>query len=422
MKKRKREDNSMKKKALVFTLLMAFVFACTACGGGVADLVNKDKDKEEPVSNEVEEEIEEEEPEEEEKPEVSGSVNTPSELSDDIYSFQISIDGTVYQFPMWAKDFAALGWSYTGDNTQTLSSNQYTVAETWVKDDAKVYTCLANLTMNSLSYPESMVAGITLEEYYLQECDWEIILPKGIQYGKATRDDVIAAYGTPSDEYDGDLYYKMTYEYDIYQEVNLYVYKESGVLEKIEIRNIVELEGGDNSVDASVPDVVKDYKAPTELGDDLYTYNVELEGHLYTFPCPVSELVANGFQIKESGSNMEIGADSYGWVELTYDNQSYRCIVNNYADYATIVENCFISTMESSIYGPDFDLVIPCDIKRGDTEKAVLDKIKNFNYDVRTSDNFTYYTIYAPGDEYGSAFEITIKDGTVAIIEVEYDD
>ena len=417
----------MKKKLVILTLLMAFAMSCTACGGGLAGMLSKE-DKEPasaPVQDEteideieVEEEIEEVE-EETSKP--SGTVNTPSELSDDMYSFQVSIDGTVYQFPMWASDFAALGWEFDGTEDGTLASYEYTVAESWVKDGVEVYTCLANLTMNSLAYEDAMVAGIEFDKWNMEDCDWEIILPKGIKYGVSTRDDIIAAYGEPSYEYDGEMYYNMSYEYDSYQEIDFYVYKESGVLEEIEIRNMIELEGGDNSVDPTVPDEVKNYQAPTELGDDLYAYNIEIEGNLYALPFPVSELLANGFKIKESGTNMEIGAESYGWLEITYNNQSYRCIVHNFADYATIVENCFVTSFESDDYSADFDVTIPCGIKRDVTEDALLELIKDFNYEVETSGDYTYYSIFKPGDEYGSCYDIRVKDGVIVGIEVEYD-
>ena len=423
----------MKKKLVILALLMAFVMSCTACGGGVVGMLAKD-DKE-PVTdtqNEVEEDIEEdieedveevveEEEEEEETSKPSGTVNTPSELSDDLYSFQVSVEGTVYQFPMWASDFAALGWTFDGTADGTLASYEYTVAESWVKDDVEVYTTLANMTMNTLAYEDAAVAGIEFSKWNLENCDWEIILPKGIQYGVSTRDDIIAAYGEPSYEYDGDMYYNMSYEYDTYQEIDLYVYKDTGVLQEIEIRNMIELEGGDNSVDPTVPEAVKNYTAPTELGDDLYVYNIEIEGNLYALPFPVSELLDNGFTIKESESNMEIGAGSYGWVELVYNNQSYSCIVNNFADYATIVENCFVTSFESDEYYAKFDVTIPGDIKRGDTEKELLDVIKDFNYEVETSGDYTYYSIYKPGDEYGSAFDIRVKEGVIIGIEVEYD-
>jgi len=346
-------------------------------------------------------------------------ANVPSELSDDLYSFQISIDGTVYQFPMWYADFAATGWTYTKDaEAESLTSNQYTVAETWEKDGYKIYTQFANLTMNAAPFSKCIVAGITLEDYYLKDCPWAIILPKGIQYGVATRDNIIAAYGNPTSEYDGSMYYKMTYEYDRYREINLYVYKETGTLDKIELENMIELEGGDNSVDATVPDVVKNYTAPAALGDDLYQFNIELEGNLYTLPCPLSELLANGFTLTEKSAT-EVAADSFDWVELRYNNQNYRTIVRNYADYATVIENCFVTSMKSSIHGPEYALTIPCDIKRGDSEAEMLEKLKGFNYTVESSSSFTYYEVCNPAGSSLDRITITTNEGVVAIIEVE---
>lgn len=417
----------MKKRLL--TLLLALTCMCSLVGCSAAEETVETVSTEE-VSSETQEETTIEETTEEVTEETTESaekadrgdtsVTTPSELSDDIYSFQISIDGTVYQFPMWASDFAALGWTYDGDATQTLESNQYTAAETWIKDDYSVYTKLANLSLNSVSFEDSMVAGITLEEYYLKDCDWEIILPKGIQYGVSTKEDIIAAYGEPNYEYDGDNWYKMGYEYDLYQSVYLYVSAETGVLCEIEIENIIELEGADNSVNAEVPEIVKGYTAPTAVGDDLYVFNIELEGNLYTLPCPVSVFLENGFTINENNSDSAFGAGNIGWVELRYNNQSYRCLVHNYADYATTAENCFVTSMESSIYDPDFDLTIPCGIKRGDSEESVLEILKNFNYEVETPENseFTYYEVYDPDGSKLDGFTITTKGGEVVIIEV----
>lgn len=349
------------------------------------------------------------------------AVAAPSELSDDLYDFQISVDGTVYQFPMWAADFEALGWTYDGDASQTLSSNQYTTTERWNKGEFSVYTQLANLSMNTVGMTEAMVAGITFEEYQLEGCDWDIILPKGIQYGVSNTEDVIAAYGDPTDEYDGELYYKMTYEKDFYQEIHIYVSKETNVINKIEIQNIVELEGADNSVDSTVPDVVKNYKAPTSLGDDLYGFDIELEGNLYTLPCPVSELLANGFTINEDNSEAAFGAQGSGWLELVYNNQKFHTIVRNYADYATTAENCFLIDIESSCFEPDYNLVIPCGIKRGDSEESVLEILKDYNYEVEQSEgsDFTYYNVFDPEGSRLQGYTIVTKEGEVVIIEAD---
>ena len=419
----------MKKNAILLVLMMVLMLLVTACasGGGRNRGNDRDSRRDDVEDTEIEEDVEEDddveaEEEEEEKVTETTPATAPSELSDDIYSFQVSVDGTVYQFPMWAKDFAALGWTYDGDDSQTLTSNQYTVAETWVKGDLEVYTSLINLSMNEVTYKDAAVGGITFDEYDLKDTNVQIVLPKGIQFGVSTRDDIIAAYGEPTDEYDGSMYYNMTYEYDYYQEIDLYVYKETGTLDKIEIRNFIELEGADNSVDSTVPDVVKEYQAPTELGSDLYAFNIQLEGKLYKLPCPVSVLVENGFKIVEENSQMEIGADSYGWIELLYNNQTYRCIVDNYANYATVAENCFVTTMESSIYGPEFDLVIPGNIKVGDAETDVVEIIKNFNYEAETSGDFTYYEISDPEGSSLAGYELTVKEGKVISIDVQFDD
>lgn len=420
----------MKKKVLSILLASVLTLSLLGCAKTAdaepvteepATVVEEETVVEETTIEETTEEVIEETTEPVKEKPKRNAATAPTELSDDLYDFQISVDGTVYQFPMWAADFEALGWTYDGDASQTLSSNQYTTTERWNKGEFSVYTQLANLSMNTVGITEAMVAGITFEEYQLEGCDWEIILPKGIQYGVSNTEDVLAAYGDPTDEYDGELYYKMTYEKDFYQEIHIYVSKETNVINKIEIQNIVELEGADNSVDATVPDVVKNYKAPSALGNDLYGFDIELEGNLYTLPCPVSELLANGFTINEDNSEKAFGAQGSGWLELVYNNQKFHTIVRNYADYATTAENCFLIDIESSCFEPDYNLVIPCGIKRGDSEESVLKILKDYNYEVEQSEgsDFTYYNVFDPEGSRLQGYSIVTKEGEVVIIEVE---
>ena len=431
----------MKKKTLALLLAISCAISTAACGAGdnagasAADeareaLANEFEEEpeeeiieEEPEEEEPEEEHEEEEPEEEEPESTQKpmqAAQAPGELSDDLYDFQISIDGTVYQFPMWYSEFEALGWEYDGDPTNTLSSNQYTFTEVWKKDGVRVYTRLANLSMNTVPFSESMVAGISLEKYNLKDCDWDIILPGGIQWGVSDADDITAAYGDPTDVYDGDMYYKMTYEYDWYREIELYVYKEEGTLLQIEIENIVELEGADNSVSDEVPDLVKDYTVPKSLGKDFYAYTAEMEGVVYSLPCPVSVLLENGFTIDKANSDDVVAAGSFGWVDLRYNNQTLHSMAENYADYATTIENCFVTTMKSSVNGPKFDLVFPGNIEVGSSEDAVKKAVKDFNCEVETSDSgYTYYEVSDPDMGVLDRYTITVKDGSVVTLEIK---
>ena len=429
----------MKKKTLALLLAITCTLSMSACGNETAETGSRADEAREEIEAELNEEPEEseaeEEPDAEEEPETeeepkeekpeeaktpAKAASAPSELSDDLYDFQISIDGTVYQFPMWYSDFEALGWEYDGDNTRTLSSNQYTTTEVWEKDGFEVYTRFANLSMNAVPFSESMVAGITLDRYYLEDCDWEILLPGGIQYGVSNADDIKAAYGDPTDDYDSDLYYKMTYESDSYSEIELYVYKDDNTLKQIDIENLVELEGADNSINEEVPDLVKNYKAPKELGEDFYAYTAQLEGNVYILPCPVSVLLENGFTIDTANSDSEVAAGGNGWIDLKYNNQTLHTMVENFADYATIIENCFVLSMESSVNGPKFDLVFPGNIKVGDSEDAVKKATDGFNCEVETSDSgYTYYEVSDPDAGVLDRYTIIVKDGSVCTMEIE---
>lgn len=430
----------MKKKTLAFLLAISCVLSATACGAPNAEEPagtseaeaesEEESGEDEPAEDEAEEPEAAEKPEAEEEPERKEEPEAEEKeapkpaatgaLSDDLYDFQISIDGTVYQFPMFYSDFEALGWAYDGDNTKTLSSNQYTTSEVWEKDGFKVYTRFANLSMNTVPYSESMVAGFTLDKYYLEDCDWEIFLPSGIQYGVSNADDIKATYGEPSRDYDGELYYSMTYKLDSYREFELRVDKEKNALLDVVLLNLVELEGADNSVNEEVPELVQAYQAPESLGDDFYAYTVQMEGAVYSLPCPVSVLLENGFIIDTAASDSEVASGGNGWVDLTYNNQTLHTMVVNYADYATIVENCFAVSMKSSVNGPEFDLVIPGNIKVGDSEEAVKKATAKFNCETETSDSgFTYYEVSDPEGSSLDRYSIVIKDGSVCTIEVQ---
>ena len=88
------------------------------------------------------------------------SVEMPEELSDNLYDFQIAMDGQVYKFPMWFDDFEALGWEYLGDRTEVLYANEYLYAEPWQKDGVTIYTSIANLSLNAIAPEEGQILSL----------------------------------------------------------------------------------------------------------------------------------------------------------------------------------------------------------------------------------------------------------------------
>ncbi len=353
------------------------------------------------------------------------SACAKTELSDDIYSYQISIDGKVLQFPMWYSDFKKAGFTYTEDATKTLSPNNYTIGKIWTRDGVEVETEFFNCSINTQPYTKCMVASIYMNSYNLKQADWEIVLPKGIQYGVSTKEDILAAYGTPSTETEDSTYYRMTYGSNLGQKISLAVKKESGVLEIIEIANFAELEGADNSINKAVPENVTKYTAPLEVGNDLYRFNAEIEGHLYTFPCPVTEFLANGFVIQEDSTVETVESAGFTYAKLSYNDQSIKVFIRNYADYATILENCFV--MSFGTYGdndlslPTFDVTVPCGIKLGDSEDSLIEKLSDFYYETKETSIAKIYKVYNPNGSRADNFEFIVKEGIVAGVELETD-
>ena len=273
---------------------------------------------------------------------------TPADMSDDMWSFQLAINGELYQFPMWYSEFEAKGWTYKGDKTTKLASDQYLIREEWTKDGITVFTSIANLSMNTKDVTESAVSAIDVEDDSLNELGWKVEMPGGIIFGVSTEEDVVAAYGKPDGSHEANWGSSVSYAQGWSENIGFCFDKETGVITKISLENIVEMEGLDNSINPEVPDIVKEYVAPTELGKDLYSFDVKIDENYYNFPCPVSEFLKNGYSLYESKGDSELGASDIGNVVFMYKGEGYKYQAANYADYATTIDNCFIYNFDVS--------------------------------------------------------------------------
>jgi hypothetical protein len=345
---------------------------------------------------------------------ADASVETgATQLSDDWKDYQVQIDDQVYQFPMMYTEFEALGWTVNEDDLSDLQPNQYDTVR-FTKGDAKCTVYVLNLGKNTLPAQECIIGGISIDRF-----DWPldegstITLPGGIVRGSADGDAIEAAYGTPSDTYEGDLYKEYTYETDSYCEIELQVYTESGTLESLKIRNFVEPEDFDpGEVSEEVPEAVSSYTKPDSLSDNPADYQMELDGEVYALPVPVSVLAADGWELDTSASDSEISAGSYGWVTLQKGGQQIRKIAVNPEDYATIPENCWIEELTIGGYTLEAEGGVPGGIKEGMTETDFLKVLEDngIDYEVTSeSGDYKYYTYNK--QQYDQCFEVTIYTG-----------
>ena len=312
---------------------------------------------------------------------------------------------------MMFSDFTALGWTSTDEEYPVLEPNQYDMLY-FTKDDVQCTVYVINLGMNNESAENCIVGGMAIDSF-----DWDVsvgtvTLPGGIVRGQADAAAIEAAYGTPSDTYEGDLYTSLTYETDSYSSIELSVDAESGVLSDIDIRNFVEPEGFDaGEVSTEVPEAVTAYTKPDSLGDSFDEYRIALDGELYTLPVPVSVLIADGWEIDEAETDPEIAANYFGWVTLRKGGQEIRETIVNSEDYATIPENCWLESLTVGGFTLDAEGEIPCGIKTGMPEADMIQALDaaGVTYTSETSGDFAYYTINE--QSFDKCYELIVYKG-----------
>lgn len=359
-----------------------------------------------------------EEPSEEPSSASSISQSSGEQLGDSVFEYAIEVNGQVLKFPMMTQDLLNLGWECKDDLNQMVPSGNYGLVY-FQNGNNKFVFYVINMSVNEAAVSDCIVGGLTVDQYSLKEGD--VFLPGGIQLMTSTRDDVLAAYGNPEDSYDSDKYPYDNYSEDFYQNVKCtYRHEEGDVLYEIQIRNFVEPKGYDHGeVDTTtVPEITQKYTAPTELSDNLFDYTVEFAGDYYVLPAPVSEFIKNGWTINTNESEAAIEGSGSGKLTLSKGDQEFWTYVRNYDTNATLIENCFVTELEASEYGPDVTMKVSQGIEMGGAE-SVIEALTGYTIDKKETDLYIQYTIK---DDRALTFyyEIICKKGKITQIKMQY--
>lgn len=320
-------------------------------------------------------------------------------LSDDLYSFQLEYQGVLYQFPMAYSDLTDQGWELSEyeDPDMMVGTNSYTSVG-FVKGDLSIRADIINFGINEAPVEECLIGGISIDEGYSDTdlASVSIVLPQGIRMGESTLEDIKAAYGEPSDTYEGDNYVKVTYERDLYQDIELYVYHDDQTLRQLSLRNFTEPEGFDKgTVSDEIPDIVASYEAPEKLGDSFMEPYVEYFGDLYTLPAPVSAFEANGWSILEEEEVEFVEGDGLAFVDMMKDNQTVRFTVYNLTQNAVTLENCFVTELKQATYDPEaLSMKLSGDICLGADKSQLVALAEENGYLCEDDAENGYLTIY----------------------------
>ncbi len=437
----------MKKRIALLLLALVLVCSMTGCGAAkklLASLASQEASTEEESTEEesteeesTEEESTEEESTEEESTEEESTEEESTEeksekpaakstgidtLSDDIYSFQFSVDGNVFQLPMKFTDFEACGWTFEEDADEMLRASAYTLSQSFsFREGVEAYASVINFGINEAKLSDCYIGRISFDTYGIEDTSAEILLPGGVQFNVSTREDIEAAYGTPTDIYEGEYYTSLTYGDDSYNRVELQVDVETGLLSDIQITNFEMPEDfEEGEVDTSVPDIVTKYQTPTAVSDDLLDYTVEFAGDLYVLPAPVSAFVANGWKIDTDETEEAIPGHGSGRVQLSRDNQFFYSYAYNYSPNATTPENAFICDLGADNYDCKVSMKVSNGICIGMKEADLATALKS--YDSKKEDQSSYIR-YSVVDEECLTYhyEFIVRDGKIDSIDMQHD-
>lgn len=398
------------KKILSLVTIGTLLFSMVGCSDGDDDVAETITEPEEIVVEEKEIETE---------PVGSSDID---KLANDLYSFQIRVNNQVYQFPMSFDTFEELGWEYQEDATESLEASSYITAQSAEMDNIKVFVDVINFAPETRLVNESYIGGMTFETYYLNDADVEIVLPSDITFGEASLEEIETAYGKPSDIYQADSLTVYSYGADIYEEIKFTVFNDTGVLEKIDIRNFAE---PDDLVDAEVvtdaPEQIANYEYPELISNDLFDYHTKYDGIIYQMPIPVVKLFENGWKDADSEEGT-LASGRFSTINLIKDNQTVRCHLMNYFDFVTIPENTHVTKIESRSDGPNIPIELAHGITLGMKQEELEQAIHDYTYEVEDNSMFTAYRIDDPNVvNSGITLLVDAETNEISSIIVQYD-
>ncbi|MBU3102706.1 hypothetical protein [Clostridium gasigenes] len=349
----------------------------------------------------------------------SDKISSPK--SDDLYSFEIVLNGVDYNLPIAFSELEKNGWVIKEADLINLEPSQHTLGTILKNGDKEINSYIFNSSENVQSADKCIVGGIAIDEYYAEN-GLKLVLPKGITLG-SSKEEVLSAYGEPTDSYESELYTKFTYEVNTYKTIDIMIDIETNKVSQIDLRNFNDSPDKTNSSESanSNESISKSstYKSPKELTDDLLSFNVKYDGVLYNVPVPFAELEKDGWVI-ESAPYEKIDAKdtAFGFI-LRKGNISLDTNLYNELDTSTSYKNCLVTSLISNDTDTKLPIELPKGIKVGSTQQDVESAFSNLEVVKEDDPSYISYTYTKTVLQEISIF-ISKETSKVYKIEVQY--
>ncbi len=332
----------------------------------------------------------------------------PDALSDDWHDYTISIDGTVYRFPIPYTEWAAQGWKSNSLPTN-IAAGDYDYTD-FYNDRLEMSAVVANFGLSEASIDKCFVVGVVIDTNYDDVNDDVVVeLPGGIKLREATEDTIKQTYGAPDYRYE-DSYISLDYAGDDYMD-GMDLELRDGVLTSIGLINTQMPEGLDvnlSDIETAPPAINSNYVAPTSASTDRFDHIITLDGVNYQLPVPVSELTANGWSL-DSATDEYILADGFCGTYMQKDGNKISVVLENYTSNAILPVNAYITSIGVDMNYCDFEVVFPGGIKLGDASTVFESLYSDLGDDYSKDEYSSFISYFVSQWDYDEGEQVTIS-------------
>lgn len=308
-----------------------------------------------------------------------------SALSDNLADFTFKLDGVCYQLPLAYQDLTTNGWVLSSSN-----AFETTILDGGKREYVKMSKagCVLNIAVDNQTDAQQKLQDCTVVEVEMSAKDTD-----GEDYFQIAKsispfsdvDDIIDAFGEANTLNEHGDYTSVKYYYnnDSISDpaVTMYVYQDESMQKHSSIKLTCSKLFEQKQLNTAMPEYLKGYNLPKELGKDYKSGNFELAGKVYHMPVPVDELLSDGWTFTSKPSSVPAGSGQY--ADLVKDGKKVAITLQNDGDYETIPENTIVRSITVYAEYPDqADLVLAGGFKLGMTEdnlKEIIGQDVNFS-------------------------------------------
>ena len=252
-------------------------------------------------------------------------------IADDIFSYQIGLEGVVYTVPCKVTDLTDNGWYCTEGDPIEAGKNDTMVI--FSHGGVMQIACtVTNHTSDTIARKDGIITNLHAEV----KDDMTVTLPGHFVFSATTTvEDIIAQYGEPVKQDDLDNFIMLYYVTQYDKEIRFAIYKKNSdytMNDSVTIRNTEYAEGETSQESAEVENV--------NISDRLDSFQFSLDGHLYTLPTTYDEFEQNGWKLWKEEANRPVESRYYGSAEYLRkgDQEISICVVNTSGETLNYVD------------------------------------------------------------------------------------